>query len=182
MQQSTTEAIQQIQEIYHQQYAPDSYFNALDQLLICETLTESSPILPKYNHNNEEYRIMDNTSVNGSVNDGCKLKVNAALFESKQSAIEQLQKCTYRASPIEIADLLNAIFSDYQSFPGHWLYIAQHWNPRAINRVIQTISKLHSSGQTTIRNPSALFTFLIKKRKPRKSFMNAIDGCKQHTI
>ncbi|MCX6793720.1 MAG: hypothetical protein NTY06_01300 [Candidatus Gottesmanbacteria bacterium] len=168
MQLSTTEAIQQIQEIYHQQYAPDSFFDALDQLLICETLAKSSPVLPIHNQDGEENEATNNTSVSGSVNDSCKPKINAALFENKQSVIAQLKICTYRTSPIEIAELLRILFVEYPSHSGHWLYIAQHWSPRRINGVINRLVGFQRSGSKTIVNPPAYFTFLIKKRARRK--------------
>lgn len=116
-----------------------------------------------------------NDNVNVSGNDTCKHFINSELKRTKQKAIADLETCTYRTSPKKIASLLEEIFVSYESKPGHWLFIAQHWPPRAINRVIAYIINVHASGRVTIKNPAAYFTFLIKRRKKRKEF-TGING------
>lgn len=140
-------------------------FGASDQLLACEAVTESTPIREI---KNEQLKENVNDSGNVMNNDGCKQTVCFELTDSKQKVIVELKQFNYRTSPIKIATLLTKLFYEWPSFPGHWLYIAQKYNPRAICRTIDQLIKVQKNGQKTIENPSAFFTFLIKKRKQRK--------------
>lgn len=110
-----------------------------------------------------------NVNANGMVNGGYKQKVNFELAESKLQIIENLKKCSHLTSPKQVAAFLEEFFKEYDSKPGHWLYIVQHWNPLAINRTFSALIKLHESGRKTIENWAAFFTFLVKKRKKRRS-------------
>lgn len=121
------------------------------------------------------------TSVYVNGNDGYKQHVNGSQTLSKQDAIAALKLCHYRTPPKEVARLLEALFINYHSKDGHWLYIAQRWNPRAINRVISLITKQHKRGDVTIQNPAAYFTFLIKRRQKRRTFTSINDTRKQQS-
>lgn len=155
------EIIRRIQEVYHAGYDLDNPdFDIYDQLLACEAVAEAEQ---------ERHEELDtNVSVNGNDNDTYKRIVNFELTESKLNVIKKLQTCTYQTPPIEISRLLEELFAEYPSKPGHWNYISQVYTPRTINRVIKRINKLHITRAKTIQNPAAYFTFLIKFRKKRK--------------
>jgi len=110
-----------------------------------------------------------NINVNGMINDSYKHKVIFKLTKSKQQVILELNQCNYKTSPIIIAKYLEDFFKEWTSQKGHWLFISQHYTPRAINRTINRLVKLQTTGKKTICNPSAYFTSLIKFRKKRKS-------------
>lgn len=160
------EVVCRITDVYHSGYDSETLsFDAWDQLLACEAVSESTPV--KENYNKEENK---NTNVSGMFNDSCKRKVYFELTQSKQKVITKLTQCNYRTPPIKIASLLTELFNEWPSYSGHWLYIAQKYNPRAILRTIIQMIKVQKNGQKTIKNPSAYFTILIKSfRKPRRS-------------
>lgn len=133
-------------------------------------LTEEEKNIQEYMDEREE--IVD---VNGNDDDTYKQSVNVELKESKKRAISELKTFTYKTPPIKISPLLRTLFADCDSNDGWWLYVAQHWNPRAINRVINQMVKVHKSGAITIRNPAKYFTYLIKFRKKRKEFRTTND-------
>ena len=162
------EVIYRIANVYHSKYDSETpLFDAWDQLLACEAVTESTPIREIKDEQSKENV---NGSSNGMNNDGCKQTVYFELTESKQKVITELTQCNYRTPPIKIATLLTELFNEWPSYAGHWLYIAQRYNPRAIWRTIDQLIKVQKNGQKTIKNPSAYFTILIKKfRKPRRS-------------
>lgn len=152
------EAIHRIEQVYHAGYNLNlADFDAYEQLLVCESLAETE----------KEGRANEDIFVNG--NDTYKSSVNFELTKSKQNVIAELRTFNYRTPPIKIAQLLETLFADCNSKDGHWLYIAQNWNPRAINRVIKRMIELHNSGRITIHNPAAYFTSLIKFRQKRRS-------------
>lgn len=162
------EVIRRITDVYHSGYdSKMASFDAWDQLLACEAVTESTPIRKVKNEQSKENV---NGSGNGMNNDGCKQTVNFELTNNKQKVITELTQYNYRTPPIKIAALLTELFNEWPSFPGHWLYIAQKYNPRAILRTIIQMLKVQKNGQRTIVNPPAYFTILIKSfRKPRRS-------------
>lgn len=122
-----------------------------------------------------------NGNSNVSGNGGCEQIVKSKSIQNKHQIINGLEQCNYRTSPKKIALLLEELFIGYPSTKeNHWLYIAQHWPPRAINRVIKVMIKQHQRGERTIGNAAAYFTFLIKKRKKRKDFMATNGIYKQH--
>lgn len=120
-----------------------------------------------------------NLSLNRSVNASYKPNINTGLIDDKHSIIFELNNCTYRTSPKVIATLLENLFRKWPSKEGHWLYIAQHYAPRPINRVIAKIIKQYQRGDRRIENPAKYFTYLIKFREKRKSFRETNDTCKQ---
>ena len=156
------EIIRRIQDVYHAGYdLNNSDFDIYDQLLACEVIAEAE-------HQEDYERTNESVNVKWSVNDTYKRNVNSALTESKQKVIAELKTFTYRTPPITISQLLQTLFVDCDSKDGHWLYVAQNWNPRTISRVLLQMIKLHNSGMKTILNPAAYFTHLIKFRKKRK--------------
>lgn len=158
------EAIRRIEQVYHAGYDTDSTsFDVYDQLLACEAIAEA-----EQEYQNKYGRTNENVSVKWSVNDIYKRRVTPTLTKSKHKAVAELGTLNYKTPPIKISQLLEILFAEYNSKDGHWLYIAQNWNPRAINRVIKRMIGLHNSGRITIKNPAAYFTHLIKFRKRRK--------------
>lgn len=163
---SKDEAIRLIEEVYHAHYDPENdAFDVYDQLLACESVAQSNPVNNLYFKNNE--KTDGNEGVSGVVNGGYRQKVDFELTADKLQVIEKLKKCNYTTSPKEVAQLLEEFFTEYQSKPGHWLYVTQNWPPRPIIRVLQQMIKLSSSGQKTIQSWARYFTYLIKFRKKR---------------
>lgn len=162
---SKEEAIRRIEQVYQAKYNPDlADFDAYEQLLVCESLAETeAEELEKYGRTNEDANVKWNG--NGTY----KQNANFELTESKLNVITELKTLTYITPPIKIASLLQTLFAEYNSRDGHWLYIAQHWNPRTINRVINYIVKVYENGTRSIQNPAKYFTYLIKRRKERRS-------------
>ncbi len=162
---SEQEAIRQIEQVYHASFKPNvSDFDAFDQLFICKLLAESEA---EEQEKNEDTNEDANVKWNG--NGTYKQNVNFELTESKQKVVAELKTLTYITPPIKIAALLQTLLADSDSKDGWWLYVAQHWNPRAINRVINYIVKVHENGTRSIQNPAKYFTYLIKLRKERRS-------------
>lgn len=159
------EAIRRIEQVYHARYNPNmADFDAYEQLLVCESLAETvAKEQERYGGTDED------VSVKWNGNDTYKRNVNPELTESKHKAIAELRTLNFRTSPIKIAEVLEILFAEYNSKAGWWLYVAQNWNPRAINRVINYMIKAHVTGRKTIQNPAAYFTYLIKFRKKRRS-------------
>lgn len=149
-------------------YNPESSLSLHDQLLICETLAESTPV--DYNNLKEQNDHIESVSGNGSVNGSYKRQENAEETQKKLQAITELKACNYRTPPKVISLLLEQLFSSNKSNDGHWLYVAQHYSPKSINSVIARIQKIHATGVDTIQNPSAYFTKLIQYHPKRKLF------------
>ena len=120
------------------------------------------------NETNKEYK-PESVCVNGSVSGTYNRPVNPEQERSKNKAIAELKSRSYKTPPKEIASLLEALFVNCDSKAGHWLFVAQQWNPRAINRTVSLMMKQHSRGEVTIQNPAAYFTHLIKFRKKRRN-------------
>jgi len=131
-----------------------------DQLFICELLAAAEQ---------QEGAERTNGHVKWSGNGSYKRSVNFELTESKLKVINELKTFTYLTPPIKISQLLESFFAGYDTNEEHWLYISQNFNPRAINRVINYIVKVYLNKTTSIQNPAAYFTYLIKKRKKRRS-------------
>lgn len=177
---SKDEAIRQITEIYNSQYDPNSNLDVYDQLLICESLDESTPVRDNYSQDNKDTPIQ-NASLNGNHNDRTKLNVIFEVTQNKIDAINQLNKCSYRTPPIDISLILNDFFRDWPSKTTHWLYIAQSYTPKTIKSVLLYLIRRNKSGYF-INNPPALFTLIIKRRPKRKMFTNINDIRKQHLL
>lgn len=114
--------------------------------------------------------VNENVSVNRNGNGVRKLQENPSQKLSKREAIARLKLCNYRTAPKTIATYLHTIFSNKNTKPGHWLYIAQHYTPKTINSVLNEMLKGAERGDITPKVPSAYFTYVIKKRKTRKIF------------
>ncbi len=150
------------------QYDPDFSLSANGQLLVCETLDKATPIKDNHYQKREDNDINENSSVNGGVDDSCKLVVDFELTSRKRLIITQLEACGYRTAPRTVAALLEEFFQEWPSYPWYWLSVVQRWPPRSIYRVIEKIAKQHAAGWITVRDPARLFSFLIKKRVQRK--------------
>ncbi|VVA44321.1 conserved hypothetical protein [Candidatus Roizmanbacteria bacterium] len=145
------------------EYDPNNpNFDAWNQLLACEAVAESHPI-------NKDKNINANANANGMTNDSSKQTVIFELTHSKQVIITKLNKSNYRTSPIEIAFLLEELFKEFNSKSGHWLFIAQNWTPRALNRTLKYLFRIQLTGQQNIQNFAGYFTYLLKFRKKRKN-------------
>lgn len=168
---SKEEAITRIKEL-DGEYDPDGglsgFFDAWDQLMACESVQEASLIKERRENN-------VSGSVNGGGNDSRRFSVNPETIFGKTEVISKLSACNSGTSPKIVASLLEVLFSSPETKPGYWLYVAQHWPPRAINRSITKMIKQDRLGQTTIRNPAAYFNQIIKFRKKRRCF-TAING------
>lgn len=167
--------ISDIEKIYPNWYNPDHEFSYDDQKFIWENTPLSPEDEQRLNtvlaQHNDKTKVNEDVSVlNGGVNGGHKQQTNEKLKISKHDAIDKLKTFNFKTPPREIAFYLEVLFGDFKSKEGHWLYIAQKYNPRVINRVINQIIKQHLTGETSkIINPAAYFTFIIKKRKRRRS-------------
>ena len=157
--------ISKIEKLYPNWYDKNSPLSYGDQKWIWEhvPLPEEEEVKLRYLEAN------GNASVKWNVNDSYKRTVNFELTENKLNVIAELGTLNYRTTPIKISQLLQTLFAEYNSWNGHWLYVAQHWNPRAINRVINYMVKVHENGTRSIQNSAAYFTYLIQKRKRRRS-------------
>lgn len=165
-------------ENYGARYDPSSGLSPEDQLLACEAVAEAIPVKERYYQENE--RTNDNAVVSGMINGSYKRRANFELTQSRLKVIDELKTFNYRTAPNKIAPVLEYFFKECDSKEGHWLYIAQHYPPRVIFRVINYLIKLHNSGRSTILNPAAYFTKLIKFRKERKEFRVINGSRKQH--
>lgn len=156
-------------------------FDVYDQLLACESIAESTPIIsPPIK---EIERTDESVLAYEDGDDGYKQQVNFELTANKLEAISKLKTLNYRTPPPEIANLLEIIFEGCNTHSGWWLTVAQQWNPRTISRVLIQLTKLHSGGWRTFKNPGAYFTFLIKHRKKRRRpriSMMAVNNAKQN--
>lgn len=135
------------------------------------SMSKSNNLASEYADIQEYFdEIEKSVPVSGNANGIYKHGTETSINKSKQDAISELKKCTYRTPPLQIEQLLLKLFIDYDSKPGHWLYIAQHYHPRAINWVINGMIKTYKYGWQTIKNPPAYFTHTLKKfYKPRKN-------------
>jgi len=160
-------------------YNPSSPISLEDQLLACVDPNNSDNL-------NTTTTIYKEKECYLSRNDSCRRLDKTPWSIRKRDVITKLKICTYRTNPKQIASYLEELFSDYPSKPGHWFYIAQHWPPRAINRVINYLIKVENPGHVTVRNSSAYFTRLIKRRKPRKGkayeYTGINDSCRHKTV
>lgn len=115
----------------------------------------------------------ENFIVNGMGNDTCKRIIDNSLNKGKRKAIAELKQLNYRTPPIIVANHLKKLLDTPETVEGHWLYVAQNYTPRTINRVIIAMIKIHQEGWTTIKCPAKYFTSLIQKRAKRKSGLHA---------
>lgn len=150
------------------EYDPYSNLSAEDQLLICTSLVESTPVRDSYFQKSEDNGANEKSSVNGSI-DTYKRLVNFELTENKLNVFEKLKSCTHRTSRFELAKLLGEFFTGCNTKEGHWFYIAQNYTPRVICWNLAYMINLHVSGRKVFMNWAAYFTATIKPRKKRRS-------------
>lgn len=118
--------------------------------------------------NNDRYNSSDNVSLNGNENGIRKLNPNTNSLSYKYYLINELKKCNYRTPPKTVANLLQQIFNKYNSRSTHWPFIAQTYTPKTIKSVLNKVIRRINSGYS-VKNPAAYFTFIIQKRKRRKT-------------
>lgn len=191
---SFQEAVMEINSLGYFYDHGDEKFTVWDQLYICRQLNTSSVSKTPYKgKTDQEGEGAESVSVSENGSDACKRSVNFELNQNKTTAktwitqqmndvVLQLSRCTYKTPPNDIAPLLEALFAEWPSIDGHWLYICQKWPPRQINRTITQLIKQADNGEVTVKNPSAYFTMLIKYRKCRKSHRSNVDKVSQSTI
>ncbi len=138
------------------------YLTKQEQIEINQSLAES------YNYK-DSYTKGDDFVLEGG-NDTRRLKVNRELTQRKIEAINALKECRASTPPEIVSDLLSQLFENSDTEPGWWLYVAQHWPPNPINRVIKLMLKLHQGKWITFRDPAKYFTSEIKHRKQRMIF------------
>jgi hypothetical protein len=173
---SKEEVVRQIESVYHADTDPtNKNFSVYDQLLACESIAETEEKEKRETVMHPSTTILETTertnesvTVNESVNGTYKRSINSKLTERKLQVIKELKTCNYQTPPRTVSKLLGELFADYDSKDGHWLFVAQHWPPRAISRVIVQMTKQHRTGEQSIKNPAAYFTAQIKFRKKRK--------------
>lgn len=159
------EIVQRIQDL-HGEYDPDSNLTALDQLEICESI---AAVIPEYKSSSIPLNQMENVNdVKWNDNGTCKRQVYFELSDIKKKVISDLKLCNHRTDRYTIALLLGELFPSPDTKVDHWLYIAQQWNPRAINRVINQMVKTQNLGIRSIVNPAAYFTKALQYRKKRR--------------
>ena len=120
----------------------------------------------------ESNQYPNNTSGNAndlsaSANGSCKSFVDWALNCCKSKVVLSLKQSNSNTPPIELAVLLEELFLQWPSNEGHWLWIAQRYTARCINRQINDTFKqcLHGVIRKT---PPAYFIYRIKHRKKRR--------------
>ncbi len=141
-------------------------FDVYDQLLACEAIAESTPIISPPIKETE--RTVENVVTYGDGIGGCKQQVNFELTPDRLCAISKLDELDYRTPPLRVASLLEIIFAGYGTYEGWWLSVAQQWNPRAVRRALKELIKLQTGGWRNIKNPAKYYTFLIQQRKKRR--------------
>lgn len=176
------QVIDQIEGVHHARFDPSSDLDAWDQLLACEAVAESTPVQDELPHTEKE-GTNETAVVNGNVNGARKLSANFELTQDKLKVINELKRCNYRTSPVQIAQLLEQLFEDPTTYPGHWLYTAQDRTPKAINSVLAEMVKLSKTGFKTIDKPAAYFTKLLKyhpiRKEPKRKEFERTNGTRK---
>lgn len=150
---------------------PDSGLSLEDQLLACEAIAESSPIIEHGEIEKIQATIGQVFSVSGSVSGACYSEVNLALISSYSEAIQELKLCkSDETPPINVAAILEEVLGSSRK-SGHWLYLSQRWNPRQIVWVLNQIYKEIQTGQISSHEAADAFTFRLKKRRKKKKLL-----------
>ena len=161
------EGVKLLKQKYNTDYNPEYHLSAIDQLQICETL-EVYDQTPSTIVKSNTGELIDNVKCIEIENDTCEPPINTSSIKDKQDAIYTLSTYTYKTPPKQIAEMLEKLFCDKSTHPGHWLIIAQLYTPLTINRVIKLMLKQHKTGEATIHKPAAYFTKVIGFRAKRK--------------
>ncbi len=164
---SKVEAVRWIKE-YGGEYDSNSELDVWDQLLACESVSESTTT-KQLNLDDKERN--GDVGVIGVDYGGCKCNAVTELFQNKKEVIEALRTCRSRTPYVQVSSLLDDLFEGYPTNKkGYWFDVARFYTPRAINRTLIELQKLASPSHETVRNPAAYFTFLIKMRKRRRRY------------
>lgn len=150
-------------ESYGARYDPTSGLSLEDQLLACEAVAEATPVDAK------NWERQSDIVLSGNENATYYRRVNPTLPPDYLQAIQRLKQCDYKTPPVEVSVILEQIFGP-SGKEGHWLWIAQHYNPRPIIQVLTLMQKQTIRGEITIYNPPAYFTKILNLRKKRKKY------------
>lgn len=149
-------------------YDPNCGMTLEDQLLACEAIAESTPVVErtevKENQTTSELVFSGSESVSGA----CYSVVNPDQISNYVEAIRELSLCrSDETPPIKTATLIEKALGPSRK-PGHWLYLCRIKNPRQIVWVLTKIFKEIQTGQTPVEKAADYFTFRLKKRKGKK--------------
>lgn len=142
-------------------YSVNTNISLDDYIFYCEELTTDKEAL--LDNFNDKLNVSDPVSGNGTY----KLKVNYTLTQGKLELISLLKLCNYKTPVYRKTEILEELFTHCNSKKGHWAYISENYSARAINQVLAFMIKQYGNW-TTLSNPAAKFTSLIKHRKRRK--------------
>ncbi len=156
------QAIYQLEHVYGGKYLEDSPLDLSDQLFIAKTVGEGDQEYDRLHGGNAS------SVLNGSGT--YKREIKSFLTESKLKVITLLNTYTHRTPYYQIALALEELFQECDSKEGHWTYIAEHYAPRAIIRVLNQMSKKYGPGWMGLNSPAAYFTQSLKFRKTRKVY------------
>ena len=151
------EAICRIEQVYHATYSPNmADFDALEQLLVCESLAETE----------QEALKNDDVNVRWNGNGGYKNVANEELNWYKSELIIKLKFCKKETPEYEVASLLERTFAYWPyDKKDHWLKIAQFYNPRVLNWVMSETVKKYLRGGIIKSPPAILHIFLNLEQK-----------------
>lgn len=156
--------INEIERIYPNWYDNLSSLSYEDQKWIWENLE----INKDRKTQKQILNVNENVNVNGS--DTAKQVLDPKVIKDKLLVIEKLKRCTYKTPIFKIAELLEDLFLDFNSKRGHWGYVAEKWSPKSVNFALKRMTILHGENWSTIQNPAAYFTSILKYYKKRKLY------------
>lgn len=166
----TQEQLTIVREIenYGASYDPGSGLTLEDQLLACEAVAESTPIIERNETKNNQLTDKLVFNGNGVGNGACYSGVNLELIENCRQAIEQLKNYSSLSAPVEIAATLERQLGKSNN-AYYWLNIAQRFNPRQIRWMLKDVIRQYVRGEITIKNFYGYFYSLQTNRKPKVS-------------
>lgn len=163
--------IKRIEKLYPNWYSKDSDFSYDDQKWIWGNF-------PLHQEDIERITQIETNERDGHFykDSNCARKQHTNLTKklSKKEAIIKLKHCHYRTASNIVASYLDIILSNDDTRPGHWLYTARRYTPKTINSVLWETIKGIKRGDIDFEKRAAYFTFVIKKRKPRKKFRKEV--------
>lgn len=160
-----TEIIKKI-ENFGGKYDSTSTLPIDDQLSIYESLAQENHTYTLQEKNNDD----GNVNVSGNGNGSYKLNADFKLTTEKLTIIKEISTFNYKVPIYKLASSLEQLFSGLGSESRHWTYTAERYPPRAINSVINTMTKQYGKDWKNLNNPAAYFTKVIKFRKKRKKY------------
>lgn len=159
--------ISEIEKLYPDWYKPDFDLTLGDQQFIWE----NTPFTEEDENKLKELKVKRDANVihNGSAIGICKDTKKIPEKQIKILAIKNLQKSRVNTTSLkDIASWLKDLFGIWTEKPLHWLFIAEHYTPKAINSVINEMQKRKSGGAMPLDNPGAYFTKVLRRYHPLK--------------